>query len=232
MAGCDVRLVIQTLRDYFQPDAVDHVFAQVERFMSYDRTDQPAEKFLMEFGILRQKAEKHMYPAGGGFPDLYKCCLCIRAARLKPNGKTLLMASMGGIVAFGRMTKQLRQLLQAPNAATKEDILQVSETSALLPGEDLSYEARLAYRKGNKQRSGAPSAPRASSKSAGKKPKPQKGEQEKNGFNRRTGERNRRYRCGSEYYPMPKCPKNQENKVPAQLSTPPSAPRSPFSSIT
>ena len=87
MEGCDVLLVIQTLRGRFQPDAVDRVFAQVERFTSYARTDQPIEKFLLEFGILRRKAEKHMFPAAGGFPDLDVCFLCIRAAQLKPSNK-------------------------------------------------------------------------------------------------------------------------------------------------
>ena len=30
----DVMMVIQVLRDYFQPDAVDRVFAQAEKFHS------------------------------------------------------------------------------------------------------------------------------------------------------------------------------------------------------
>ena len=152
-------------------------------------------------------------------PDLSTCFLCIKAARLKPNEKTLLMASIGGNVEFGRLTKQLRQLSQAPNAVATEDILQVSEASALLPGGDLSYEARLAFRKGNKQRSGAPNAPRSSSKSAGKKSKPRKGEQEKNGVNRRAGGRNRFYRCGSEYHLCPNARGNRRRKPP--LSDPP-----------
>ena len=71
MAGCDVRLVIQTLRDYFQPDAADHIFTQVERFMSYARADQPIEKFLMEFRILRQKASKGVASRGWLSGSLY-----------------------------------------------------------------------------------------------------------------------------------------------------------------
>ena len=179
MAGCDVRMVSQTLRYYFQPDAFDRVFTQMERFTSYARTDQPIEKFLMEFGILRQKAERHMFPAGGGCQDPFICFRRIKAARLKTNEKTPPMASMGGNVEFGQMTKPLRQLFRAPNAVSKEDILQVSDAPALTRGEDLSYEARVASRKKNKQSSGAANASRASSKSAGKKSKPQKGAQEK-----------------------------------------------------
>lgn len=50
MAGCDVQLVMRTLRDYFQPDTFDRIFTHMGRFTSYVRTDQPIEKFLMEFG--------------------------------------------------------------------------------------------------------------------------------------------------------------------------------------
>ena len=73
MEGGDVTLVIQVLRDYFQPDAADHVSTQMGKFHSYARTAQPIEQFLMQSDILRQKAEKHMYPAGGGFPDIFIC---------------------------------------------------------------------------------------------------------------------------------------------------------------
>ena len=168
-------------------------------------------KFRMAFGILRCKAGKHMFQAGGGFPDLYFCFFCIWAAQLKLAEATLLMASTAGNVEFTRASKQLRQLFQAPNAATKEDISHVAEAPASTQDDDLSYEARLAFRKGNKQRTGAKNAPRFLSKSAGKKFRPKKGEQEKNGFNRRTGGRNRRYRSGSEYHLLPKYPTRQES---------------------
>ena len=35
MAGCDVQLVMRTLRDFFQPDTFDRIFTQMGRFMSY-----------------------------------------------------------------------------------------------------------------------------------------------------------------------------------------------------
>ena len=108
----------------------------------------------------------------------------------------------------------------------------MTEAPASAPDDDLSYEAWLAYRRGNKQRTGAKNPPRSSSKSSGKKPKPGKRAQEKNGFNRRTGGRNRCYRRGSEYHLLPKCPTRQETKAPAPPSAPPSLPRSPFSTIT
>ena len=80
----------------------------------------------MEFGVLHCKAEKHLPPTGGGFPDLYIRFLRIRAAQLKPAEKTLLTASMAGNIEFAQASKELRQLFQAPNAASKEDILHVA----------------------------------------------------------------------------------------------------------
>ena len=114
MDGDDVRMVFQTSRDYFQPHAVDRIFAQVDKFTSYVRTDESIEIFLMEFGIFLREAEKHMYPTGGAFPGLYISFPRIRAAHLKPNAKTLLMASMAGNVEFARLSKKLRQLFRRP----------------------------------------------------------------------------------------------------------------------
>ena len=232
MAGCDVQLVLQTLRNYFQPDTFDRIFTQMDRFMSYVRTDQQIEKFLMEFGILRQKAEKLMCPAGGGFEDLFICFQCIKAARLRPNDRILLVASLGGSVDFARVTQHLRQLFTQP-AATKEDIFPVMEEMSGTPPDDLSYEAWVAYHQKRKSPTGGGNPSRSrSNKGKGKKNKPPKGGKERNGFNRRTGERNRCYGCGSEYHLLPKCPTKQEKKGPVALPPPPSTPRSSFSSIT
>ena len=131
------------------------------------------------------------------------------------------------------MKQQLRQLFHHPNSVTKEDIFSVAEEKPVSQDEDLSYEAWVAYRNKQKQPTGAGAASRPSSKNGnGKKPKVPKGGQEKNGFNRRTGERNRCYGCGSEYHLLPKCPTKQERKAPAPVPPPSSTPRSPFSSIT
>ena len=95
--------------------------------------------------------------------------------------------------------------------------------------EDLSYDAWVAYRKAGKGRKN--SQPNARSKSKGKGRRMH--EQERNGINRRAGERNRCYGCGSEFHLLPKCPK-RTNFPQAESSSPPLpnyAPRSSFSSI-
>ena len=121
-----------------------------------------------------------MFPRGGRFGDLFVCFQRIKAARLKPNERTLLMASLGGSVDFSRMKQQLRQLFHHPNSVTKEDIFSVAEEKPVSQDEDLSYEAWVAYRKKQKQSTGAGAASRPSSKSGnGKKSKSPKGGQEK-----------------------------------------------------
>ena len=108
----------------------------------------------------------------------------------------------------------------------------MTEDPAQSETEDLSYEAWLAYRKAGKQRTGEKGAARPSYKTPGKKSKSKQVGRRKNGFNRRTGERNRCYRCGSEYHLLPKCPVKQESKAPAPPSVSPSRPRASFSSIS
>ena len=108
----------------------------------------------------------------------------------------------------------------------------MTEDSAQLAPDDLSYEAWLAYRKAGKQRAGEEGAARPSYTAPGTGGESKQVEQGKNGFNRRTGERNRCYRCGGEYHLLPKCPVKQESKAPAPASETPSRPRSPFSSST
>ena len=45
MEGADVMLVVQASRDYFQPDAVDRIFSQVEKFKSCVRAARPLRSF-------------------------------------------------------------------------------------------------------------------------------------------------------------------------------------------
>ena len=132
MEGDDVVMVVQTLQNYFQPDAADRVFTLVDKFTPYVRTGR----------------------AGGALPTY-------------AFGRRNLMESMAGGVEFTRVSRQLRQLFQAPTAATKEDILRVTEAPASTPDDDLSCGARLAYKKGDKQRTGAKNTPRSSPKSGG-----------------------------------------------------------------
>ena len=109
------------------------------------------------------------------------------------------------------------------------DILRISADAGGAEDEDLSYEAWIAFRKAGRSHKDPPQGMRPRPKRKGSKPD----EQVRNGFNRRTSERNRSYNCGSEFHLLPKCPK-RTNASPANPSPSPPrnyVPRSSFSSI-
>ena len=58
MEGVAVTEVLQVLKQYFLPDASDHVYQDVWKFLHHKRTDQTMERFLLEFDLLRSKAER------------------------------------------------------------------------------------------------------------------------------------------------------------------------------
>ena len=58
MDGVEVVEVLQVLKQYFSPDASDHVYQDVWKFLHHKRTDQTMERFLLEFDLLRTKAER------------------------------------------------------------------------------------------------------------------------------------------------------------------------------
>ena len=60
----DADTVLGILRNYLQSDAVVHVHRQVVKFLRKERADQPMERYLLEFDILRRQAEKRMMTAG------------------------------------------------------------------------------------------------------------------------------------------------------------------------
>ena len=153
----------------------------------------------------------------------------MRNALLSQNGKTLAMAAVQGSLDYPFLAKQMRQILHPVGGAHKEDVLNISADAGGAEDEDLSYEAWIGFRKAGRSRKDPPRGMRPRPRSKGSKPD----EQVRNGFNRRTGERNRRCCCGGEYHLLPKCPK-RTNAPPANPSPSPPrnyVPRSSFSSI-
>ena len=55
--GEGVESILNISREYFAPDASDHVYRQVVKFAQYKHADQTLGRYLPEFGILRRKAE-------------------------------------------------------------------------------------------------------------------------------------------------------------------------------
>ena len=53
--GEDVEAILDTLRNYFQPDALGHVYYQATKFSREGRAGQTAERYLLEFDVLRER---------------------------------------------------------------------------------------------------------------------------------------------------------------------------------
>ena len=140
--------------------------------------------------------------------------------------KSLAMASVQGSLDYPLLAKQMRQISQPVGGVRKEDILNISADAGGTDDEDLSYEAWVAFRKAARSRKDSTQGTRPRPKSRGSKAD----EQVRNGFNRRAGERNRCYSCGSELHLLPKCPKRTNSSPANPPPSPPTnyAPRSSF----
>ena len=51
------RHVLGIRRGRFAPDAIDVIFQEVAKFMNSKRTEQTTDAYLVEFYVLREKAE-------------------------------------------------------------------------------------------------------------------------------------------------------------------------------
>ena len=184
---------MSVLRDYFQPDALDHVFRQVTIFLQYKRTGEAMGRFLLEFDPLRRAAG-----ARGRVPRWFRvemgspCCLC--AFRVS----SLVLCWRNRCDDY------------FPSWGTeRQDVLAAAFAGAKSDGEDSSNEARAAFREAG-QKGGIPMG------KSGKGPKwPNKvtGDgRTSSGTNRRTGERNRCLARESKYHVGPKCSRRKLSK--------------------
>ena len=73
------------------------------KFMYFKRTDQTMDTYIMEFEMLRQKAESRMV-MGAGSPDEFASVLRMQNAALNKNEKTLVLASLGNTLAFPQVS--------------------------------------------------------------------------------------------------------------------------------
>merc|ERR1712016_405061 len=131
-------------------------------------------------------------------PDSFISVLCMGNGSLSAHQKTLAMASaQGSLDSYPALAKQMRQISQPAGSTQKEDVLmnspRIMADNVGVEDEDLSYDAWVAYRKAGKGRKNSQENARTRPKGKGRKMH----EQERNGPNRRTGERNRCYGCGS-----------------------------------
>ena len=76
-----VEAILKISRHRFAPDKVDCIFQDIHKFANFKRTTQDMDTFLLEFGMLRQRAEAR-FDMGAGFPDEFVSALRISNAVL------------------------------------------------------------------------------------------------------------------------------------------------------
>ena len=86
--------LMEISRGRFAPDANDSIFRDVVEFMYFKCLEQKMDAYLMEFDMLRGKAESRMQ-TGAGFPDEFVSVFCTQNAGLIRNEKTMVLASLG-----------------------------------------------------------------------------------------------------------------------------------------
>ena len=106
---------------------------------------------------------------------------------LSKNEKSLVMASVQGSLGYPLVAKQVRQISQLRGGGHRADIFNISSDAGGIDGEDLLYEARVAFRRAARGRTDQPRGMRFRPRGKGGKPD-------------ETCERNRRYGCGSEFH--------------------------------
>ena len=111
-------------------------------------------------------------------------------------------AALAARLKFVDVAANMRRLFGSCGGAERQDVL-ITEEADEPSEEERDREARAKYRKSKKQGAGQKRGDGTPKVSGGKL---KGGGRTSNGFNRRTGPRNRRYKCDSEYHLAPKCP--------------------------
>ena len=80
--------ILRILRERFAPDAIDPIFRDMAKFIFSKRAERNMDTYIMEFEMLRGKAESRVL-IGSGFPDTSVSALCMQNAALPKNEKTM-----------------------------------------------------------------------------------------------------------------------------------------------
>ena len=136
--------ISQTSRERCAPDAIGSSFQDMAKFTYCERTGQNTDAALMEFDMLRQKAEARMI-SGSGFPDEFVSVLLTKDAALPKNEKTLVLASLGNTLAIQSVSAQFRRLLGPCGYASRQDVVVAADMDTAPEEEDC--EKWVAYRK-------------------------------------------------------------------------------------
>ena len=123
------------LRERFAPDASDSGLQDVAKFMFCKRAAQDMDTYLMEFGVLRRKAEARAL-FGGGFPDEFVSVLRMQNTVLSKNGKTFSLDSLRNTLASPEVPAETRRLVGPRGYASRQDAFVSADMAAVAEEED------------------------------------------------------------------------------------------------
>ena len=145
-----VSKILDILRNYFAPEAVDAIHQRVMRFMRFRRTDQSIDEYIAKFDLLSRKAESKM-EMGAGSPEQFVSILRMGDAALSRHEKTLVMASCRKSLRFKDASANMRRLLGSRGSESRQDAL-LSEEAAEPHASDEDMDILAAHRKAKKTR--------------------------------------------------------------------------------
>ena len=214
--------ILKILQGGFAPDAIGSIPQDVAKFMYFKRTDQNADTYIMEFEMLRRKAEARMV-MGFGYRDEFAAVLCMQHAGQTKDEKIMALARFGNTLASPQAPPHVRRPFGPCGYATRQDVVGPQGMGAASEKED--FEAWAAYRKAKrvKKEGGG----------QGKRDKTSGRERTENPMNRRTGQRDRFHKCNSEYHYAPQCPQkeNRYSGAPSPVRNSKEPPNKPYPSI-
>ena len=103
-----VEQISKILRKSSAPDVIDSIFQDMVKFMYFKLTGRNLATYLMEFDMLRRKAEARTI-MGSGFPDSFVSALCAQGVALTKNVKTLVLTTLGNSSASQSDSAQMRR---------------------------------------------------------------------------------------------------------------------------
>ena len=121
-----VRHFLRILRERCVPDATDAIGQGGAMFMRFRLAGQTTDVYVMEFDVLREKAEARM-ATGGGFPDEFVSIGCAQNAPAPEREKSLAVASFGSTLACPAMANHMRRLFGPRGSAARQDVLSAAE---------------------------------------------------------------------------------------------------------
>ena len=138
-----VEQILNIPRNRSAPDKADCIFQDIPKYLRFKRTTQDMDTFLLEFDILRRKAEARMSVRAGDPDEFFVCTLHAKCVSLE-NERQLAMASVRSSLSHAHAAAQMRRLFGNIGSARNQDALVAQDMDAV-SGEE-NFEAWAAYR--------------------------------------------------------------------------------------